>query len=195
MKKVKVVMIVLAAAVVIGCGGFFGMKGLCMATHTRGEAYDFELFEPKRKQELQPQPQNNVIRLPREELEKNRRPKHRAFKVISVCTFLVVMLGIVGTFVYGQVRLSELTNEINSTTTELSEQESLYTQLKMKSQAKLSLETVEEYAETQLGMRKLEQNQVEYISLSEGDKGEVLEEDSSENWLTSAWNFIQQLLS
>ena len=163
-----------------------------MATHTRGEAYD---FEPKRKQELQPQPQNNVIRLPREELEKNRRPKHRAFKVISVCTFLVVMLGIVGTFVYGQVRLSELTNEINSTTTELSEQESLYTQLKMKSQAKLSLETVEEYAETQLGMRKLEQNQVEYISLSEGDKGEVLEEDSSENWLTSAWNFIQQLLS
>ena len=108
-----------------------------MATHTRGEAYDFELFEPKRKQELQPQPQNNVIRLPREELEKNRRPKHRAFKVISVCTFLVVMLGIVGTFVYGQVRLSELTNEINSTTTELSEQESLYTQLKMKSQAKL----------------------------------------------------------
>ena len=166
-----------------------------MATHTRGEAYDFELFEPKRKQELQPQPQNNVIRLPREELEKNRRPKHRAFKVISVFTFLVVMLGIVGTFVYGQVRLSELTNEINSTTTELSEQESLYTQLKMKSQAKLSLETVEEYAETQLGMRKLEQNQVEYISLSEGDKGEVLEEDSSENWLTSAWNFIQQLLS
>ena len=67
--------------------------------------------------------------------------------------------------------------------------------MKMKSQAKLSLETVEEYAETQLGMRKLEQNQVEYISLSEGDKGEVLEEDSSENWLTSAWNFIQQLLS
>lgn len=165
-----------------------------MATHTRGEAYDFELFEPKRKRKLQPHPKQ-VIRLPREELEKNRRPKHRAFKVISVCTFLVVMLGIVGTFVYGQVRLSELTNEINSTTTELSEQESLYTQLKMKSQAKLSLETVEEYAETQLGMRKLEQNQVEYISLSEGDKGEVLEEDSSENWLTSAWNFIQQLLS
>ena len=28
MKKVKVVMIVLAAAVVIGCGGFFGMKAL-----------------------------------------------------------------------------------------------------------------------------------------------------------------------
>ena len=28
MKKVKVVMIVLVAAVVIGCGGFFGMKAL-----------------------------------------------------------------------------------------------------------------------------------------------------------------------
>ena len=28
MKKIKVVMIVLAATVVIGCGGFFGMKAL-----------------------------------------------------------------------------------------------------------------------------------------------------------------------
>ena len=109
--------------------------------------------------------------------------------------FLTVMLGIVGTFVYGQVRLSELTNEINLSTTELAEQESLYTQLKMKSQSKLSLETVEEYAETQLGMRKLEQSQVEYISLSQGDKCLVLEVDSSENWLTSIWNFIEQLLS
>ena len=88
--------------------------------------------------------------------------------------FLTVMLGIVGTFVYGQVRLSELTNEINLSTTELAEQESLYTQLKMKSQSKLSLE---------------------YISLSQGDKGQVLEGDSSENWLTSIWNFIEQLLS
>ena len=165
-----------------------------MATRTRGEAYDFELFEPKRKSEPQQQT-NNIIRLPQADLERNRRPKHRSLKVLSMSVFLTVMLGIVGTFVYGQVRLSELTNEINLSTTELAEQESLYTQLKMKSQSKLSLETVEEYAETQLGMRKLEQSQVEYISLSQGDKGQVLEGDSSENWLTSIWNFIEQLLS
>ncbi len=166
-----------------------------MATHTRGAAYDFELFEPKRKQEPQEQQKSNIIRLPQEELERNRRPKHRSLKVFSMCLFLTVMLGIVGTFIYGQVRLSELTNEINLSTTELAEQQSLYTQLKMKSQAKLSLQTVEEYAETQLGMRKIEQNQVEYISLSQGDKCQVLEGGQSGNWLTSAWNFIEQLLS
>ena len=34
MKKVKVVMIVLVAAVVIGCGGFFGMKALSSESKT-----------------------------------------------------------------------------------------------------------------------------------------------------------------
>lgn len=166
-----------------------------MATHTRGAAYDFELFEPKKKQEPQQQPKSNIIRLPQEELERNRRPKHRSLKVVSMCLFLTAMLGIVGTFVYGQVRLSELTNEINRSSTELSEQQSLYTQLKMKSQAKLSLQTVEEYAEAQLGMRKIEQDQVEYISLSQGDKGQVLEEGQSQGWLASLWSSIEQLLS
>ena len=109
--------------------------------------------------------------------------------------FLAAMLGIVGTFIYGQVRLSELTNEINLSTNELSEKQSVYTQLKMKSQSKLSLQTVEEYAEAQLGMRKIEQNQVEYISLSEGDKSQVLEDSGDENWLASAWAYIEQLLS
>ena len=37
MKKVKVVMIVLAAAVVRGCGGFVGMKALLVSGEKRTE--------------------------------------------------------------------------------------------------------------------------------------------------------------
>ena len=62
-----------------------------MATRTRGEAYDFELFEPKRKSEPQQQT-NNIIRLPQEELERNRRPKHRSLKVLSMSVFLTCLL-------------------------------------------------------------------------------------------------------
>ncbi|WP_050697425.1 hypothetical protein [Anaeromassilibacillus senegalensis] len=166
-----------------------------MATHRKGEAYDFELFEPKRQLEQEQQQKNNIIRLPQEQLEKNRRPKHRGLKVISMSLFLLAMMTIAGSLVYGQVRLTELTEDINTYSTVLEEQQSVYVQLKMKSDAKLSLQTVEDYAENNLGMRKIEQSQVEYISLSKGDKSQVVEEEQSQNLLTSIWDFIQQLLS
>ena len=95
--------------------------------------------------------------------------------------------------VYGQAQLNELTDQINTAQAELSEAQSTYTQLKMKSDSRLSLDTVEEYAKDTLGMRRISQEQVVCISLSSGDKGEVLQEDGSV--LGSLWNWIQNLLS
>ncbi len=41
---------------------------------------------------------------------------------------------------------------------------------------------MEEYAAAELGMDKLEPSQVEYVTLSEGDKAEVKEEADSSIW-------------
>ena len=112
-------------------------------------------------------------------------------------TFLAfgVMISIVGTMVYGQVQLTELTENLNAATKTLNESESVYTQLQMKSDSQLSLQTVENYATGKLGLKKIEQNQVEPISLSKGDKTQVVQSGEDENWLTSLWNSILQLLS
>jgi len=165
-----------------------------LASRNGNEAYDFTLFEPKRQQEV-PQKKSNIIELPKEKLEENRRARNNPLKAVSGFLALAVMLGIVGTIVYGQVQLTELTDQLNSTTKILDENKSVYTQLKMKSDSQLSLETVENYATQKLGMKKIEQNQIEPVELSKGDKTQVVQNGAGQDWLTSLWNKIVELLS
>lgn len=165
-----------------------------MASQKSSEAYDFALFEPKRQQEA-PQKQNNIIELPKEKLEQNRRSRLNPVKAVSGFLALAVMLGIVGTIVYGQVQMTELTEQLNTATKTLDESKSVYTQLKMKSDSQLSLQAVENYATDKLGMKKIEQSQVEPIELSKGDKTQVVKTLENQNWLTSIWESIVQFVS
>ncbi len=129
------------------------------------------------------------------ELEKNRRPKLHPFKMLSFFVALIFTVGTVGMLIYGQVQMTELTEKINTANKSLAESESIYTQLQMKSAAELSLDSVEDYAKNQLGMQKIEKNQVEYIGVSGGDQGQVLNGAEDENIFTAIWNWLQQLLS
>ena len=159
----------------------------------RSEAYDLSLFEPKRQELPASGQKNNVIKLTQEQLDKSRRVKIQPLHALATFLSMAVVVGIVGPVVYGQAQLNELRDQINTAQAELSEVQSTYTQLKMKSDSRLSLDTVEEYAKDTLGMRRISQEQVVCISLSSGDKGEVLQEDGSV--LGSLWNWIQNLLS
>lgn len=166
-----------------------------MASRNSSEAYDFALFEPKREQREGQRKRNNIIELPQQKLEENRRAKRNPARAVSAFLAMAVMLGIVSTMVYGQVQLTELTEELNAATKTYNESASVYTQLKMKSDSQLSLETVEDYAANKLGLKKIEQNQVEHISLSKGDKSEVLQSSAHQGWMTSLWESIVHLLS
>lgn len=163
----------------------------------QNEAYDFSMFEPRRQEpeKTGKTPKKNIIVLPEKELQKNSRPKLHPIKMLSRFLCLGLILTALGTLVYGQVRLTELTEEINVATTTLAEDQSLYTQLQMKTNAQLSIDSAEEYARNNLGMRPAEQGQVEYIVLSEGDKGEVLLDGGEKNVFTVAWDWLENLLS
>ena len=78
-------------------------------------AYDFARFEPKRREEAaQQQQKNNVIQLPQEKLDKNARPRFQPARVILMLAVLSVTLATVGSLVFGQVQLTELTDAINN---------------------------------------------------------------------------------
>lgn len=165
-----------------------------MAANNGSEAYDFGLFEPKRQQEA-PRKKDNIIKLPKEKLEENRRVRINPVRAVSGFLAMAVIVGIVGTIIYGQVQLTELTEQINRQNTVLTESQSVYTQLKMKSDSQLSLQAVESYAKDKLGMKKMEQSQVRPISLSSGDKSEVVRQDAGKGWLSSLWNSVVEFLS
>ena len=111
------------------------------------------------------------------------------------CFLLVIALGATGSIIFNQVRLTELTEEIDTTAQQLEESQSVYTQLQMKANANLSLATVESYAKENLGMRKIDQSQLVFVELSKGDKGEVVQDNSGNNFFTNLWNSIKNFLS
>ncbi|MVB10585.1 hypothetical protein CAFE_12800 [Caprobacter fermentans] len=158
-------------------------------------AYDFGMFEPKRREVQEPARQNNVIELPRERLEENRRPKRSVLKMLPTILSFLMIAGMAGAYIYGQVELSELSDSLGVVTKQLSEDQSVYTQMKMKSEAQMSLQSVENYASDQLGMEKVNRNQIENVTLAAGDKTQVLLPAQNGSWLSELVGSIRRFLS
>lgn len=155
-----------------------------MALDGRSVAYDISLFETTAEERLAEQRRNyrrrhNVVSLPEEDLIKNRRAKRTPAKIFTGVVMGAIISVTVAFIIHGQVQLTELNQKISNASSSLSDQESLYTQLQMKVDSKLSTAEVEEYAESKLGMNKADSYQKEYISLSQGDKAEVAQQGGS----------------
>ncbi|WP_326974586.1 hypothetical protein [Caproicibacter sp. BJN0012] len=153
------------------------------------------MFEPKRRAEQEPARKNNVIELPRERLEENRRPKYSRWKMLSTVLSFLIVAGMAGTYIYGQVQLAELSDSLGTVTKQLSEDQSVYTQMNMKSEAQTSLEAVENYAADKLGMEKINQKQVKNIALSSGDKTQILLPVKNDGWFSRLLNSVRRFLS
>ena len=111
-----------------------------MTQRNRTEAYDLSLFdtrpltvevggEPASKPSRKQQRRSNVIELPQGELERNRRTHPLSLRAVAVAGCLAVVLGVVSCVVYNQVQLNELTSQIASVQTQLSEAQSVEVQL------------------------------------------------------------------
>lgn len=151
------------------------------------EAYDFSLFdtrydntapakEPKHEPEHEHRHHTTVIELPHEELEKNRKPKANPMRMLGlalVFTFFIV-LGVA--MVHSQNQLAVLTEQINAATQTLEESQSLEVQLNMRAAQTMSASDVEQYAEKQLGMSKVNSGQITYVNVAQQDKGTVLQD-------------------
>lgn len=151
----------------------------------RSEAYDFEMFEtrydntvpaisPKEEPRHDTRHRDNVVELPREELDKIRRakPKPLHITLTAVIGAVIMVLGVA--MVYSQQQLAVLTEQINTATQTLAESQSLEVQLNMRASQTLSASQVEQYAE-QNGMSKVNSGQITYVNVEQQDKGVVLE--------------------
>ncbi len=169
-------------------------------------AYDLALFSPKSSAEPARRPEeeiprrapkkSNVIEIPKERYAQVRKTRRRGRNRSAVAKILLMVAGaaIALFLIIGQVRLAELTEQIESTKKELEEAQSLYTQYQMKTDSQLSLSSIEKFATNNLGMVKENQGQMVYVEMSAEDKGEVIQQENT-NWIGAAWNFIVNILS
>ena len=165
-------------------------------------AYDFSLFEahsaaapaPKTPAAPAKKKKSNVIRLNEKQLRRSHRRNAHAFRTILSLGVVLVVVGAIGAIVFSQVQLTELTENINDANALLAEQQSITTQLQVKVESQLSLRSVEDYAQNQLGMQNAANNPITYISLANGDKAEIIQPEEK-SWLDTIADAISGLLS
>ena len=150
---------------------------------TAGRDYDLSLFETSGTAARRPAPKkvkkkaynkNNIVELPDLPVETAQRRKHNVAALVCGFFMATVIAVIVGIMIHGQVQLAELNQEITRAKSDLETSRSEYVQLQTKIDSSLSTAMVEKYAKDVLGMTKATNQQKEYISLSEGDKAEIL---------------------
>ncbi len=105
--------------------------------------------------------------------------KYSTARITGLIIASCAVITIVCLMIASQVKITELTEQVTKAQTQLSEEQSEYTQLTMRVEASLSLDQVNDYATKKLGMTPTENYQIQYINMETGDSGEVVENDNS----------------
>ncbi len=121
-------------------------------------AYDLTTFENREQR-----PRLRVARSPKAK----RRVDLSGFKIIAV---VAVIFSLAWGVLYSRAQVTELTTQISSTESDLSEAKSEYDYLNLQLESRTDLETVEDYAVTQLGLVKVDSSQITYLTLESEDK-------------------------
>ena len=133
-------------------------------------AYDFEMFMPKSSEEKRTR--DNIVVMPKaEEKAKNRRraaAKSLSSPMLLIMTAVFILAGLCGNIAL-RIQINEVNSEINEVKSAITELDSVKTGLEVEMQRRISYSNLELEA-TQLGMRKMEKDNVKYIRVNDKDK-------------------------
>ena len=110
-----------------------------------------------------PRPQVRVVRGGNRGLQRARRFAQATLRILAAA----ILLGLVVSVLYSHAKLTELSGEINAVNTELTAAQSEYDYLSTKISDITSRASLQEVAEGQLGLVKLDPSQITYVQLED----------------------------
>ncbi len=158
-----------------------------MIIQEKNVAYDLDMLELENQKA-----KSNVVDIPKDKLDKIRTRKFSPIRVFMSFIMVCFVTACIVTIVSGNAKLTELNQKISVATQDLENQESAYTQIDMKLESKYSPNYIEQYAQDSMGMKKTDQYQIDYIKFSQGDKAEIVQEES-QNIFESIAKAIEQI--
>lgn len=114
-------------------------------------------------------------------------PKVNTFKLIAVVMVVIVACS---AYLYGRMRLNEVNTAYTQVMAQIDILNSEKVRLDMALNEKMSLKNIEEYAQDNLGLKKLNVGQVHYISLEE-EAVETAQTDSG--YLDKIGGFVKDI--
>ena len=130
-------------------------------------AYDLSMYESlleqKPEKEAKPQHQAKTVKL------KNKKAFQTAVRALSLAVILSMIIGVI----YTNSQITEITTDIATVQSEITELESEKAYLEFTLESRMSLSEIEDYAVNVLGMVKMDSTQVEYIEIESENKVEL----------------------
>ena len=127
-------------------------------------AYNLETFIPKTAEQHDTELKTRSLRI----IKNHRKAKVIAPIKVILASALAIAVSVI--MIYSQVVLTELTSEVSFYENQLTELNTEYVRLQGELEATTSIKTLEEAAETKLGLAKIDSSQVEYVSLTGTDE-------------------------
>lgn len=135
-------------------------------------------------------------------LEEERRAKARPEPAMSLrakaawCLLILIAVALLGSLIYGKVEISRLYNERAGLERELSQLQNENVGMQSEIAERMNMTKVEEYARNDLGLRKLDKSQIEYIEVETPSVAEVKQDDDEDifarikHWWGSVTEYI-----
>ena len=127
-------------------------------------AYNLENFVAKTAEQHDKELKTRSLRI----IKNRRKAKVIAPVKVILASAMAIVISVV--MIYSQVVLTELTSEVSFYENQLTELDTEYVRLQSELEATTSIKTLEEAAETKLGLTKIDSSQVEYVSLTGSDE-------------------------
>ena len=148
-------------------------------------AYNLENFAAKTAEQHDTELKTRSLRI----IKNRRKTKVIAPVKVILASAMAIVISIV--MIYSQVVLTELTSEVSFYENQLTKLNTEYVRLQGELEATTSIKTLEEAAETKLGLAKIDSSQVEYVNLT-GDDAISVARTGGKYLIKQYWdNFVE----
>ncbi len=113
----------------------------------------------------------------------------QSFKILIVSAFALVLFMVV---INSYVELNEVYSEISSASSTLNELRSENVRMQTELEGQASIRNIKEYAEERLGLKKMDQSQIQYIQIQTED--EVIIEEPEQNIFIKIKSWFNDLI-
>ena len=135
------------------------------------------LFDTSKRKEQQTPKKKPELKVATSSVAKSGRP-------VAVAVIGAVFLAVFVMFLYSKAALSEVNLKISNETQALSDAQSINTALSNQLSGSVSLENVEQYAVSELGMQKVSASQERYVEMNTGNMTETAKNDNDNIFVT-----------
>ena len=153
-------------------------------------AYDLSLFDTSAKRKEHNTPENKP------ELKVATSSVAKAGKPVALVVIAAVTLTVFIMFLYSKATLSEVNLRISTETQALQSAQNINTALNNQLSGSVSLDNVEQYAVSKLGMQKINASQERYVEMNTGAMTESAEKNSDnifvdiQNWFNGILEYL-----